>query len=157
MEAKISNIKKTEYKIGLATMPQLIDIAYNQVPRFNEEFCYDGLPPIDPESFLTTWIDYLRDPSGAMFTCFNGEEFVGFIDGIILKSPLNKNVIIAREINWFVDKKHRSEGIGKKLLIVLEEWAKNNGATHIQTTLMKNEKFGNSGFILSEYILLKEL
>ena len=41
----------------------------------------------------------------------------------------NRDILIAQEYFWWVDREHRSKGVGQKFLTALENWAKENGAT----------------------------
>ncbi|KKL84866.1 hypothetical protein LCGC14_1960440 [marine sediment metagenome] len=43
----------------------------------------------------------------------------------------NKNMIVAQELIWWVDKEKRSSGLGRELLTALEQWAKSVGAQQL--------------------------
>ena len=82
--------------------------------------------PIDDESILDTAENVI-----------NSDESVLLIGEGVMAAALtypfyfNKNMLVAQELIWWVDKDKRGSGVGRDLLMALEQWAKGIGATQL--------------------------
>ncbi len=67
----------------------------------------------------------------------NSDESVLLIGEGVMAAALaypfyfNKTMLVAQELIWWVDKDKRGSGIGRDLLMALEQWAKGVGATQL--------------------------
>lgn len=123
----------TEITIRPATVTDLFAVS-QQVAAFSEEF--GGVYQYDQQQFLLSWVDWLRQPTHAMFVAFDGKRFVGALGGEITTHPYQPTSLMGREYFWYVTPEARGGGAGKLLLDAFTGWLKERGATHMTMVIM---------------------
>ena len=65
----------------------------------------------------------------AIFVAENDGDIAGIVGGRVASSPMDPENRLAQELFWYVDPKYRGTQCGIRLLHMLEQWARNVGAT----------------------------
>lgn len=97
-----------------------------EVIRMGREFAKSIGIPLDDESTLDSAENLINTDFGVLLI---GD---GSMAGA-LAYPLffNKNILIAQELMWWVDREKRGTGAGMEILEALEAWARNVGAKQL--------------------------
>ena len=107
----------------LSDLPELV--------RMGRLFAQSIGIPLDDESTLDTLENLIDSESSVLLI---GE---GVMAGA-LAYPLffNKDITVAQELFWWADKDRRGSGIGRDILMSLEQWAQSIGAHHLTMLAM---------------------
>lgn len=117
----------------------------------------------NPEGFYCFWSEALYDTDHyCMFLVMDGNDVVGILAGALAHDPLTYR-IGAYEFHWRVSS--RGKGYGMKLVEAFEEWARQQGATHVflhgrtdkgdaQRVARKTKK---AGYVISGFQCMKEI
>lgn len=97
-----------------------------EIARMGELFCNQAELSFDLGSVIETARNLIESDAGVILV---GD---GAMAGA-LSYPMymNRDTISAQELFWWVDEDKRADGMGKKLMDSLEQWAKDVGATRM--------------------------
>jgi len=137
------------------------------IPAFYEEF--GGHPmgqayEYDPDAFIVTWIDWLRQPNYVLLGAFDGDKWIGGLGGMINKHPYTIDTLMGIEHFWYVVKEYRKSGVGKKLIDAFEAWLKERGVKYMimlyingGPSEMMAKFYEKEGFVPMEQQVCKEV
>lgn len=137
---------------------------YQLVPLAVQFYAEGDLPSdFNDASFVANWKAAIREGKGMVFGAFVGKELIGSI-GALIGPEFNSGRIFAYEMFWYVNQDYRQMGAGWRLLDVLEEAAKEEGAymldmAHLWNHLGKSLKTAleKRGYKPTEIHLVKNL
>ncbi len=142
---------------------------YEVVEAFGKYFYEEKLLPgkFDASHFISSWENYFKVGIGTMWVLrgnFGSSPGIHGGLGALLYPDHYSGDVIASEAFWFVAKEHRGGTEGVRLIITLENWAREVGATRVMmahiagVTSEKLETFyGKRGYKKSEVLYVKEL
>ena len=108
------------------TKPLIREATLDDMPeilRMGVLFCKQaGIQP-DAESIRTTAYE-LMDSDASVILIGDG----AMAGALAYPMYMNRDIIVAQELFWWVDKDKRNEGAGAKIMAALELWAKSIGA-----------------------------
>jgi len=99
---------------------------FPEIIRMGRAFAKSIGIPLDEESTLDTAVNLIDSENSVLLI---GEGVMAGATAYPLY--FNKNVVIAQELFWWVDKDKRSNGIGREILAELERWAQSVGASQL--------------------------
>lgn len=107
-----------------ADVPRLVVMG----TRFLTESAYRGRVTINPVQMADTVHMLLASPIGTVFVAERDGEVVGMIGLLCFQHPISGEATVA-ELFWWVEPEHRGNGV--RLLKRAEQWAREQGATHV--------------------------
>lgn len=84
----------------------------------------------DKDFFINSWSLFINSGFGVIFVEDDYGHFPGFIGGLCFQDP-NSGIPTTSEMFWYVDPNYRDKGIGDRLLVTFERWAKENQSQRI--------------------------
>jgi GNAT superfamily N-acetyltransferase len=127
-----------------ATVTDLFAVSARLV-GFYEEF--GGVYQYDRQHFLLSWIDWLRQPTHAMFVAYDGDHLLGAIGGEVAAHPYQRSSLMGHEYFWYIIPEARGGGAGKQLLDAFSAWLKERGATHLAMVIMHGKDGVHPGLL----------
>jgi GNAT superfamily N-acetyltransferase len=130
--------------------------------HFHEQTAWAKRIPYS-HSDAVIWAQTMMD-HGLLIVADNGEKLVGVVGG--LKHPFlnNRSYIIGAELLWWIEPEYRNGGLGKQLLLTIEQAAFEAGCrlwSMMTLEAVEPEKAGaiykKLGYELTEHSYLKEL
>lgn len=92
---------------------------------------------LDRKVFSDNWTQLMGIGAGALIGAYSDKGLIGCL-GLILSKDINDGDLVAQETFWFVDPSAR--GVGVKLLLWAEKWAKEMGFARILMGHLHNEE-----------------
>lgn len=136
-----------------------LDEAMDLLQKFRDSAPVPGR--LDRSVFSANWNQLFELGAGTIIGYFSENKLIGCI-GLILSKDINDADMVAQEAFWFVDPSKR--GIGIKLLMWAEKWAKDNGFVRILMGHLNNEEgkhlpsiFSRLGYSPAEVTYVKTL
>jgi len=77
----------------------------------------------------------LSDPEYGCFAAYHKHELVGWILGKLSNYTFTQ-MLFAQEISWYVAEGYRGVGVGRALMDKFTEWAKENKASGVISTIL---------------------
>ena len=106
--------------------------------RFVRETEYRSLVTLKPERLAASIANVLAAPGGAVFVSGSDATLTGMIAMLVYDHPFSGERT-AFELVWWVEPEARGDGV--RLLRAAEDWAREQGATHMQM-VAPNERVG---------------
>lgn len=102
---------------------------YNKLDRNTDEFQEASI------LWQDTWYFMIQSGKGKILAMKKNNEFIGAI-GLVLNPSLEDGVLTCMEAFWYVDEKHRGQGL--KLLLKAEKEARSMGAKRFMMMYLEN-------------------
>ena len=106
---------------------------------FHDEYLAGHLGEFDEESLRKMFKFFQQDPLKTVIVAELSGDLIGCVVGYISPCFFNLSKKWAQETMWYVEKNERKTGIGAKLLLAFEEWAKAMKADYIDMIHIENE------------------
>jgi len=127
--------------------------------RMGQEFTTALERSFDQDSATETLENLMDDDNGFLIITEGG-----MLGGVVYPSFLDKSVLIAQELFWWVDESVRGNGAGDAMLALFEAWGHRKDAKQVIMVAMHKlapEKVGklyqNKGYGPFEYSYVKDL
>lgn len=104
-------------------VPRLVELGQ----RFFEETELGAVTSYDPESAAKSFCGMIELPQAGVFVLEVDGEVVGLIAGLVAPYLFNAE-LTGQELLWYVEPAHRGGRQSLRLVRVLEEWARMQGA-----------------------------
>ena len=106
---------------------------FPEIIRMGREFAKSIGIPLDDESTLDTAENLIESDSSVLLI----DE--GVMAGVMAYPLyLNKNIVVAQELFWWVDEDKRGNGTGREILEAMENWARGVGANQLTMIAMSD-------------------
>lgn len=118
--------------------------------------------------FMDQMLKDVLENNGKIFVAENNDQIIGFISGIIEKPDLERKINTlpndksGRITDLYIDDKYRGQGIGKQLMIKIEDYLREIGCDVIKVevfgpNISAHKFYNNLGYRERNYDLIKEL
>ena len=107
-----------------ADVPRLVELGQ----RFFDETDMGQVTTYDPQSAGRNFAALLTMENAGVFVLDVGGEVVGVIAGLLAPYLFNAAELTGMELLWYVEPEHRGNFSSLRLVRVLEEWARQQGA-----------------------------
>jgi len=91
------------------------------------------------KDILDYWSNMLKRENFIGLNAYVSDELIGVINGVLIKHPYNNELLIGKELQWWVAEKHRNSSVGMLLLDEFEKTLKLNGANGLIMTLLHKD------------------
>lgn len=117
----------------------------------------------DDEWFADFFMSNQTNNDVLLLSAIVNGEIVGIAGAISYRYYFSSTAKATQELYWWVDPMHRGI-VGKRMLNVLEAWAKSNGSTHMMMIALEDEHhdtmrklYKRIGYVPVEHTFMKEL
>ena len=160
---KVVRIKShTDLEIRPASALDIFDLAL-QLDRSSNDSNRSTVYNFNLNTFLTNWVDWLRQPNYCLLTAFDDKHLLmGGIGGII-ENGLHSNSPVGYEIFWYA-REDCQPTVGEQLIQRFYDWVKASGGRHVILKCVYDdekenhiERLKRMGFREFEILLVKEV